>query len=515
MPCPADWQLVAWSEGRLSVDQASGIVAHVAQCVDCQKRTSLLSRAVTTGSSPTLLADSVSPAQLLHVPPVGAMLGGKYRVERVLGQGGMGVVVEATHVGLMQRVAIKFLRAEAKAITGALDRFVREARAAAGIRSEHVVRVFDTGVFETGEPYIVMELLAGEDLRTTLMRQGPLKPTEAASLGIEACEALAQAHALGIVHRDLKPANLFVTTRSDGTPLLKVLDFGISKVYGDVGAQTTANVALGSPLYMSPEQIQTPRDVDLRADVWAMGVVLYESLASRPPFDGEGMVGLAAAIVTGSPSPLPSTVPAGLAAVVMRCLEKDRDRRIGSAGDLAAALRPFADAERQLVADRIVRSATPRMRSTPPPSSRDAPPISGFEKTVARSGSLGRRSLPRHTEIAVSLGLLLCFAGIGIFVWSLHAKHDRTHAETPPPPTIVAPVATAAESVVASSAPPPPSVETEIAPSIQPKPTTHAMHTTTTKPVAQATAVMPVTAPPTSPPRDQPVDVNGALRDRK
>jgi serine/threonine-protein kinase len=431
------------------------------------------------------------------------MLGGKYRVERILGQGGMGVVVEATHVGLLQRVAIKFLRSETKSIPGALDRFVREARAAAGIRTEHVVRVFDTGVFETGEPYIVMELLAGEDLRTLLMRRGTLTPTEAASFVVAACEALSQAHALGIVHRDLKPANLFVASRADGTPQLKVLDFGISKVYGDAGAQTSINVALGSPLYMSPEQIQTPRDVDARTDVWSLGVVLYEALVGQPPFEGEGMVGLATAIITGAPRPVPTSVPGELAAIVRRCLEKDRNARFPSAADLAMALRPYADAEAKLIADRIARAETPRIRSVPPPSSRDAPPISGFEATIARSGSM--RRIPRHAEIAVSIGVLLCIAGGVGFVWSLRTKHSETTKAAAPSATTTAsasaPEVTVEPSVSALSTAPVVS-----APPAHPgaTPVVHVTHPTG----AATTTQQP-------PPPSTHVDLSGALRDRK
>ncbi len=489
---------------------------------------SMIARAVTTGSSPTVLADSVPPPSAnAPLPAVGALLGGKYRVERVLGRGGMGVVAEATHVGLAQRVAIKFLRAETKIVPGALDRFVREARAAAGIRSEHVVRVFDTGVFETGEPYIVMELLSGEDLRSVIARRGPLGATEAASLAIEACEALSEAHALGIVHRDLKPANLFVTTRSDGTPLLKVLDFGISKVYGDTGAQTSANVAMGSPLYMSPEQIRSPRDVDARSDIWALGVVLYEALTMRPPFEGEGMVGLATAITMQTPRPLPAAVPPELTSIVMHCLEKDRALRFSTASELAVALRPFATDETKLVADRIARAATPRMRSTPPPSRnppslppasntgslRETPPISGFEATVARSGVAWRMS--RGAEVALSLGLLLCVVGGGVLVWSLHAKHavsavavQRPSLEPEKSAAVTTTATASAVETVQATAPEVTASATEKAP------VAHAFNAFRPGKPAPSATVAP-SARHDAPEPDKHVDVSGALRDRK
>ncbi len=464
---------------------------------------------VTTGSAPTVMADSGSGE--ITVPTAGTMLGGKYRVERVLGQGGMGVVIEATHVGLMQRVAIKFLRNEAKAITGALDRFGREARACAQIQSEHVVRVFDTGVFETGEPYIVMELLAGEDLRTRLERRGVLSPSEAASFAIEACEALAQAHALGIVHRDLNPANLIVVARPDGSALLKVLDFGISKLHAEGSAQTSANVTLGSPRYMSPDQIKTPRDVDARTDVWALGVVLYEALAGRPPFDGDGMIGLATSIATERPAPLPQQVPNELAGVVMRCLEKDRRLRFTNVSDLALALRPFATTEGRVIADRVARAGGAQIS---PVSSREAPPISGLEPTVARSGVLIRQP-SRRTEILVSAVVLLCLALAAALVWSLRSAHRGASAAVssaprsePSSPPSARPVAEGAEAISAPTSPPSLPVLAVSSASARPAHTTVGTHTTTAQPAAPTAPAATSAAPP-------PRDVAGALRDRK
>jgi len=448
------------------------------------------------------------------LPPIGAVLGGKYRVERVLGQGGMGVVVEATHTGLHQRVAIKFLRNEAKALAGALDRFAREARACAQLKSEHVVRVFDTGVFETGEPYIVMELLAGEDLRSMIARRGALAPQDVASLAIGACEALGEAHALGIVHRDLKPANLFVVTRADGSTLLKVLDFGISKLQTDeAGVQTSTNIALGSPRYMSPEQIQTPRDVDARCDVWAMGVAMYEALAGRPPFDGEGMVGLATAIVTQRPAPLPAHVPFALANVVMKCLEKDRAMRFSSASELAFALRPFASVEAQLVADRAVRAAGGPPISTSKPLS-VPPPISGFEPTVARSGTI-LKTRSHRTEILVSTAVLVVAAGAIVFAMSFHTRARAPSAPTAPsaPSAIVATSASASATALADPAVSAPSVD-PLAPletaSSPPRAIARSTHAPPPSPVV-ATATIPQATPSTTA-THAPSD---ALRDRK
>ncbi|HEY3664483.1 MAG TPA: serine/threonine-protein kinase, partial [Polyangiaceae bacterium] len=208
----------------------------------------------------------------------GDVLAGKFRIERVLGQGAMGVVVAATHIQLDERVALKFLLPEALANADAVARFAREARAAVKIKSEHVVRVSDVGTLESGSPYMVMEYLQGQDLSEWMTNHGTLNVSDAVEFLLQACEALAEAHALGIVHRDLKPANLFVTARRDGTPCIKVLDFGISKFTapGSNLNMTKTSTIMGSPLYMSPEQLSSTRTVDARTDIWALGVILFE-----------------------------------------------------------------------------------------------------------------------------------------------------------------------------------------------------------------------------------------------
>src|SRR4051812_480796 len=210
----------------------------------------------------------------------GQILGGKYRVDRVLGAGGMGMVVAATHLQLDERIAIKFLLPEALRNPEAVARFGREAKAAVKIRGEHVARVIDVGSFENGAPYMVMEHLDGRDLSSFIHERGAMPMSDAVDAVLQACEALAEAHALGIVHRDLKPANLFLTRRPDGTPSIKVLDFGISKLTapGADHSMTKTSAVMGSPLYMSPEQMTASRGVDARTDIWALGVVLYELL---------------------------------------------------------------------------------------------------------------------------------------------------------------------------------------------------------------------------------------------
>nr|HMR07207.1 serine/threonine-protein kinase [Polyangiaceae bacterium] len=215
----------------------------------------------------------------------GDILAGKFRVEKLLGSGGMGMVVAAHHLQLDEPVAIKFLLPEALTNAAAVGRFAREARAATKIKSEHVVRIIDIGSFDSGEPYIVMEYLNGQDLSQLLAARGPLPPDEVAEYILQACEAIVEAHVLGIVHRDLKPANLFVAARMDGTPLVKVLDFGISKVStGPDLSLTETSALMGSPLYMSPEQMASAKSVDARTDIWALGVILYELVTGKPPF---------------------------------------------------------------------------------------------------------------------------------------------------------------------------------------------------------------------------------------
>lgn len=222
-------------------------------------------------------------------PLLGQVLAGKYRVERVLGRGGMGCVLEATHVHLQQRVALKFMLAAHATAPNLVQRFLREARAAARLRGEHVARVVDVGRLEDGAPYIVMEFLDGSDLRKVL-KSGPLSIGDALTYMMQACEGVAEAHAAGVVHRDLKPHNLFITQTPQGRPCLKVLDFGLAKLQNDDPARveeglTEASSVLGSPRYMAPEQLRASGNIDARTDVWALGVSLYQCLTGHTPFE--------------------------------------------------------------------------------------------------------------------------------------------------------------------------------------------------------------------------------------
>jgi len=244
-------------------------------------------------------------------PQPGDLLAGKYLIERRLGQGGMGTVFAATHVQLREAVALKCLRPHVAHNPAMVARFVREARAAVRIKSEHVARVLDVGSLPTGEPFMVMELLSGQDLHRVSAERGPLPAAEAALYVAHACDAVAEAHLYGIVHRDLKPANLFLTRRADGSPLVKVLDFGISKVADEDDVNLTATTdVLGSPLYMSPEQIRSPKDVDARSDVWALGAILYKLLTGRAAFAAQSSSASLAKIVADPPPSLRAELPA-------------------------------------------------------------------------------------------------------------------------------------------------------------------------------------------------------------
>jgi eukaryotic-like serine/threonine-protein kinase len=288
----------------------------------------------------------------------GAIVAGKYRVDRVLGRGGMGVVVEAHHLALDERVALKILLPELAMNPEAATRFLREARAAVRIKSEHVARVTDVGTAETGGPYMVMELLEGSDLGE-LLDQGLLPVPDAIDYVVQACEAIAEAHAQGIIHRDLKPSNLFLTRRADGSPLVKVLDFGISKMVDSPQEKLTrTGTGMGSALYMSPEQMKAASAVDQRTDIYALGVTLYELIGGTQPFHADSMLELCAEILNGVPTPLRDhrpDVPEALAVVIEKAYERDREQRHPSVAAMVAALAPFAPPRSQASIERICR----------------------------------------------------------------------------------------------------------------------------------------------------------------
>jgi serine/threonine protein kinase len=294
---------------------------------------------------------------------VGELVAEKYLIEQTLGVGGMGVVVAARDQLLDRRVAIKFLLPKLAGSDTAVQRFTREARAATRVTSEHVVRLLEIEKLPSGTPFFVMEYLEGSDLRALLREQGALSPSLAVDYVLQALQAVAEGHVKGIVHRDIKPGNLFLTSRADGTPLIKVLDFGIAKTIDSDSVESTSltssdDVRLGSPAYMPPEQLQNPRDVDKRSDIWSLGATLYELLCGRPPFEGPGYLELASRILSQPPIPLseqtmPSTLPHGLEAILRKCLEKDRNARYANAAELAMALAPFGSEDARVSLGRV------------------------------------------------------------------------------------------------------------------------------------------------------------------
>ncbi|XXX71735.1 serine/threonine-protein kinase [Sorangium sp. So ce134] len=344
-----------------------------------------------------------APASAEGIPRIGEIFAQKYRLERSLGQGSMGVVFVAEHVSLRQRVAVKFLLSRAKDFPGASARFLREARAAAAIRSDHVARVVDVGTAEQGLPYIVMEYLRGRDLQEVLDARGPLPVSEAVDYVLQSCDAVAEAHARGIVHRDLKPGNLFLTTGPSGVPLVKVLDFGLSKSAEDAaeedGKLTASEMMLGSPCYMSPEQVRCTKDVDARTDVWALGIILYQLLTARFPFDAPSISALFVAIATEAPRP-PRVhrweLPVHLEEVILRCLEKDVQRRLQSVVELARALAPYGTEHSARARDQIEAIAAGKAFPSLPPPPPDpaastapagAPRLQGAAETWPRPGA--------------------------------------------------------------------------------------------------------------------------------
>ncbi len=393
----------------------------------------------------------------------GQVLAGKYRVERVLGRGGMGVVVEAHHIQLDERVAIKFLLPEAVANQEAVARFLREARAAIKIKGHHVARITDVGTLDSGAPYMVMEYLQGQDLAGIVAEHGALPVEQAVDLVVQTCEAIAEAHVLGIVHRDLKPANLFCVRGPDGLPTIKVLDFGISKMTTADGLDVTRTTALlGSPLYMSPEQMTSAKTVDSRADIWALGVVLYELLAGRPPFDGETLPELSVRIATEAPLPLRNfrpDLPDGVEAIVFRCLEKNRDQRYGNVAELATALAEFAPKRVKILAERIARIIDTSGLSHTAPELQT--PQGSRERTVSgwgQTGAGGEHGSGRGRGAALAIGAVL-LVGLGITAFELHS-----HKGVAPPPTSATPAAAASHPAPTRLERPPGSAQEPAAP---------------------------------------------------
>jgi len=338
----------------------------------------------------------------------GAIIAGKYQVERVLGEGGMGVVVSAFHRQLGQRVAIKMLLPSAVAVPEIVERFLREARAAVRLRSEHVGRVIDVGTLDGGAPYMVMEFLDGDDLSVVLTRHTALAVPIVVDYILQALSAIAEAHSLGIVHRDLKPANLFLTQRPDGSPWIKVLDFGIAKATTDLDLNLTRTTAvMGSPGYMSPEQLRSTRSADARSDIWALGVIMYELVSGVRPFAAESITELALKAAIDPTPPLNAGhVPPAFAEILYRCLEKHPQQRYQNAAELAAALAPFGPPSAYEAAAAIARVLGPAVRVALPTvrDQRATPPVgvAGAVPTTLTAGSAQVAAGPRGSRRTIA-----------------------------------------------------------------------------------------------------------------
>ncbi|WP_437288236.1 serine/threonine-protein kinase [Sorangium sp. So ce406] len=398
----------------------------------------------------------------------GDVLRGKYRIVRVIGAGGMGAVLEAHHLVLDQRVAIKLVLPEAAKRDGSVPRFLREARAASSLRSEHVARVLDVDTLDGGLPYLVMDLLEGTDLSARLRAEGPLPIEEACEMGVQICEGLSEAHARGIVHRDIKPGNLFVVRRADGSPLVKVLDFGIAKLVApadEISADslTSQNALVGSPLYMSPEQMRSSRAVDMRSDIWSLGVALYQALSGKLPFEAETFGALILLVTQELPAPLASLragLPEALSRSIMRCLERRPEDRWQDVAQLAAALAPFAPARCRPLVERAQATlaaasgrgslpSAPQAPEAAPAGAASSLPMSTTAPAPVRSASTPANST---TVPAAPVGDTQA-ADAGLPVWGRDAPHP---AAAPGATLALAPTMTQTAAPWSGSQPPAP-----------------------------------------------------------
>jgi eukaryotic-like serine/threonine-protein kinase len=369
MGCLDEERISGLVSGALAPADVDAARVHLGECVACRVLVAETAKSVEGSGSvdvdvfDTVLDDASTPGS--HEPgelAPGDVIDGKYRIEGVLGRGGMGTVLSAVHLKLKFEVAIKVLKASMLSRRDIVGRFMREARAAARIKSPHVVSVLDVGGLPSGEPFIVMERLHGNDLSVELARRGRLPILEAVDYTIEICEAVAHAHATGVVHRDLKPANVFLCKAAHAPVCVKVLDFGISKISdpgGESGLDFSTEVQswLGTPRYMAPEQITLGRKVDERADIWAIGTLLYELISGHPPFQDKSLEVLCKRLLEETPRPLQDEsidrLPRGLGEVVARCLEKSPAERYRTVGMLARAIAPHASRSKESTLQRI------------------------------------------------------------------------------------------------------------------------------------------------------------------
>ncbi len=485
-------------------------------------------------------------------------IGGRYVVDKILGAGGMGVVALARYPELQQKVAIKFLLPMHAANEVLNTRFVREARLAARVKSEHFVRVFDIGKLPNGVPYLVMELLSGRDLSDELDARGALSVEQAIDVVLQATVGIAEIHALGVVHRDLKPSNLFLAEAA-GKRSVKVLDFGISKenIRDATSQLTSTDNLLGTPQYMSPEQVRASRDVDARSDIWALGVILYELLTAQRPFvSPENSVGELFAKVLYADPPPPRQhrpdLPEGLEAVVLRCLARERDARFADVGQFADALLPFAAPVSELRVGAVHQALLARESMVPsgaddpdfPPASRvptaalpqrsvdpafaatsasNGMSLDGARAPAAGSGgsapvtamtssrSSNERDAKRggRSVLLLGIGAAVALAGVGTFVFISKTKLDPAKDLSSTATIVPASPSAAPAAMACASAKGPNTPTTTSVPATEPAPTT-----SPSAPVTKNVAAHPVVAPrargataPATPPAPAPAPV--------
>jgi serine/threonine-protein kinase len=392
-------------------------------------------------SSPSLFVDT---DMFLFPVRIGDVIDEKYKVTRLIASGGMGVVFEGVHLLLETCVAIKVARPELVTREG-LDRFLQEGRVAARLRSPHVARVLDTGRLEGGIPYLVLERLEGEDLYEALRTFGPLPVERVVDYVLQVCEGLAEAHAAGLVHRDLKPENLFLTYAPDGEEVVKILDFGITKLPPELaGRSHTGNGrSMGSPHYMAPEQMCAPHAVDARADIWTLGVVMYELISGRQPFDADTVPAVCALVLSSQQAPLSSVcpgIPEALEAAISRCLAKDPRERQDNVLELARDIAPFGSPGSEARLERIRRIF-----------GFDFPPIELERVSDAPVNLTRRKSIAPSSYKTLSIaGVALVSVAVGFattrtvpHLLPLHARlgGDAAAAARPLAPPVYAPAA--------------------------------------------------------------------------
>jgi serine/threonine-protein kinase len=415
---------------------------------------------------------------------VGEVINGKYLVEAVIGEGGVGVVARARNLELDELVALKFLKPEMLGQEEVVGRFLREAKAASSIRNEYVCTVFDVGTTADGAPFIVMEMLDGKDLGSVVQERGVLSVRDASEYAMQACEALALAHAKGIVHRDIKPENLFLAARA-GVSVVKVLDFGISKtsltgsVFGSALPEVRTVSLMGTPLYMSPEQVRSADAVDTRSDIWSLGMVIYELLTGSIPFAASTITEACAAILEARFVPVSEyrkDLPPGFEAVLDKCLARDTSARFQNMAEVAVAFMPFAPRRARVCAERaaealraakLIDESALRFSTVPPPSGRDlsttsispqmpsvpsaarvpsfsvnsGAPVAGDSATAVATASVPAATSGGRSKLV--FGAALCAVAVAALLLALSRGGARQQAAAP----VAAPAQRAAPSV--------------------------------------------------------------------